>query len=70
MNVLHEVMMLDIVTGGVAVIRVKRADGKHAQVQIDSRVVLHDAPKCQFGQVMLHAFFTRGQLLPPDVVTR
>jgi hypothetical protein len=70
MNVVHEVLLLDIINGGVAVIRVKRADGKHTQVQIDSRVVLHDAPKSQFGQVMLHAFLSRGHLLPPDVVTR
>jgi hypothetical protein len=69
MNVIHEVMMLDIVDG-LAVMRVKRADGKHTQVQIDSRLVLHDAPRCQFGQVMLHVFFARGRVLSPDVVTR
>ncbi len=69
MNVVHEVMMLDIVDG-LAVLRLKRADGKHTQVQIDSRQILQAAPKCLFGQVMLHAFFSRGHLLPPDMVTR
>jgi hypothetical protein len=69
MNVVHEVMVFDIVER-TAVIRVKREDGKHAQVQMESKMILHDAPRCMFGQIMLHSHFARGQLLAEDRTSR